>query len=273
MDEKKRALVQAVLVSCNTEERERQDRLEEMDRERHHERVKLDLEKAKLAVDRRRQEQRETFDLSKCFSFVPKFEPDNCELFFEMFEEIALPRQWPKEEWVTLIQGSLTGKAQAAYVALDLSQLGDYDLVRQTVLKAYELVPEAYRQSFRTEKVKPGQTYLDFARQQEAMFDKWLRASDVYDFKQLRELMVLEKFEQSLPRVMHTHLNDLDVKAVFDTAQAADNYALTHRDSWRDRPNGPTTRVWDFEKNQGDGNSVGRRKLMNSQNGERQFRP
>ena len=268
-DEKKRALVQAVLVGCNTEERERQDRLEERDRERHHERVKLDLEKAKLAVDRRRQEQRETFDLSKCFSSVPKFEPDNCELFFEMFEKIALPRQWPKEEWVTLIQGSLTGKAQAAYVALDLSQLGDYDLVRQMVLKAYELVPEAYRQSFRTEKVKPGQTYLDFARQQEAMFDKWLRASDVYDFKQLRELMVLEKFEQSLPRVMHTHLNDLDVKAVFD---ATDNYALTHRDSWRDRPNGPTTGVREVEGNQGDGNSGGHRQSMNFQSGERQFR-
>ncbi|KAK0144590.1 Retrovirus-related Pol polyprotein from transposon 412 [Merluccius polli] len=189
-----------------------------------------------------------------------------------MFEKIALPRQWPKEEWVTLIRGSLIGKAQAAYVALDLSQIGDYDLVHQTVLKAYELVPEAYRQSFRTEKVKPGQTYLYFARQQEAAFDKWLRASDVYDFKQLRELMVLEQFKQSLPRVMQTHLNDLDVKAVFDAAEAADNYALTHRDSWRDRPSGPTTRVREVEGNQGDGNSGGHRQSMNSQSGERQFR-
>ena len=47
---------------------------------------------------------------------------------------------------------------------------------------------------------------------------------------------------------MQTHLNDLDVKAVFDTAQAADNYALTHRDSWRDRPNGPTTGVREVEE-------------------------
>ena len=27
--------------------------------------------------------------MSKCFSFVPKFDPDNCELFFEMFEKMC----------------------------------------------------------------------------------------------------------------------------------------------------------------------------------------
>lgn len=46
-----------------------------------------------------------------------------------MFEKIAVQRDWPKKEWVTLIQGSLTGKAQEAYVALDLSQIDDYGVV------------------------------------------------------------------------------------------------------------------------------------------------
>lgn len=53
------------------------------------------------------------------------------------------------------------------------------------------------------------------------MFDKWLGASDVYAFKELQELMVLEQFEQSLLKVMQTYLNDLDPKTV---CKAADNY-------------------------------------------------
>lgn len=63
------------------------------------------------------------------------------ELFFKMFEKIAIQQAWPKKEWVTLIQGSITGKAQEAYVALDCSEIGSYGVVRQAVLKAYMLVP------------------------------------------------------------------------------------------------------------------------------------
>ena len=37
------------------------------------------------------------------------------------------------------------------YIALSSEQRADYDVVKQTVLKAYELVPEAYRQKFRKE--------------------------------------------------------------------------------------------------------------------------
>ncbi len=54
-------------------------------------------------------------------------------------------------------------------MALDLEDSDDYDEVRQAVLKAYELVPEAYRQQFRSEKIRSGQTYVDFARQQEVL--------------------------------------------------------------------------------------------------------
>lgn len=275
-DAKKPELVQNILVSCNPEEKEKQCEREqreyerqEREREREHERFKLDFEKAKLALDRRRQEQREIFDVNKSLSLVPRFDPDKVEVFFEMFEKIAIQREWPKEEWVTLLQGSLTGKAQEAYVALDLGQIEDYDVVRQAVLKAYELVPEAYRQRFRTERVKPGQTYLDFARQQEAAFDKWLRASEVYDLKELRELIVLEQFKQSLPKVMQTYLNDLEVKSVMKAAEAADNYVLIHKDSWRDRPNGQGKRAGDNERYRSEKSSGGWHLPANSQTGGR----
>lgn len=80
--------------------------------QREHERLKLNIEKAKLDFDNRRQDHREAFDVNKCFSLVPRFDPEKVELFFEMFEKIAKQRSWPEEEWATLIQGSLTGKAQ-----------------------------------------------------------------------------------------------------------------------------------------------------------------
>lgn len=65
---------------------------------------------------------------------------------------------------MTLIHSSLTGKAREAYVDKDFSQSGDHDTVRQAVLKADEVVPEAYRQWF--SRIQLGQTFLDFAQQQ-----------------------------------------------------------------------------------------------------------
>lgn len=47
------------------------------------------------------------------------------------------------------IAGKLTGKAKKVCVALSVQEGLDYDLMKGTILQAYELVPEAYRQRFR----------------------------------------------------------------------------------------------------------------------------
>ena len=48
----------------------------------------------------------------------------------------------------------LKGKASEVYLALKPEQTSDYQTVIETILKAYELVPEAYRQKFRNFKRK-----------------------------------------------------------------------------------------------------------------------
>ena len=56
----------------------------------------------------------------------------------------------------------------------------------------------------------------------------------MYDFKELCELIVLEQFKQSLPKVMQTY---------FKAAEAADNYVFNHKDSWRDKSSGQVKRT------------------------------
>ena len=51
-----------------------------------------------------------------------------------------------------LLQSVLTGKAQEVYSALSIDQSSNYDMVKSTILQAYEVVPEAYRQKFRDTK-------------------------------------------------------------------------------------------------------------------------
>ena len=118
-------------------------------------RNKMELEKVKI--------QQET----KQARLVPKFEEANVDGYFAHFERTALNLGWPKECWSMLLQTVQTGKAQRAYATLPTENCADYDLVKAAVLKSFELVPEAYRQKFRTQRKTENQSYVEFLREKE----------------------------------------------------------------------------------------------------------
>ena len=89
---------------------------------------------------------------------VPIFNEKNVAEFFVAFEKIANKLVWPKTMWTTLLQCKFVGKAQKVYVALKDDLSSDYESVKEIVLKAYKLVPEAYRQKFLDLKKYPNQT-------------------------------------------------------------------------------------------------------------------
>ncbi|VDI78324.1 Hypothetical predicted protein [Mytilus galloprovincialis] len=60
------------------------------------------------------------------------------------------------------------------YSALPSEKSSDYDTVKQEILKAYELVPEAYRQKFRSYKKFDSQNLCGTCSGKKDLFDKWL---------------------------------------------------------------------------------------------------
>ena len=54
----------------------------------------------------------------------------------------------PEDNWALLLQSSLVGKVREVHSALSVDKSSQYETVKNTILKAYELVPEAYRQKF-----------------------------------------------------------------------------------------------------------------------------
>ena len=89
------------------------------------------------------------FDVTKHIRLVPPFQEKEVDKYFLHFEKVAENLKWPKEHWTLLLQSVVIGKAREIYTQLSLEQSSDYDKVKELVLKAYELVPEAYRQKFR----------------------------------------------------------------------------------------------------------------------------
>jgi len=67
-----------------------------------------------------------------------------------LFERVAKTRDWPDEDCELMLRCVLSGKSQEAYSSLSLKDSSSYSKIKAAVLKVYELVPEAYRQRFRS---------------------------------------------------------------------------------------------------------------------------
>ena len=94
-----------------------------------------------------------------------------------------------------LLQNVLTGKAQRAYETLSTGNFADYELVKAAILKSFELVPEAYRQKFRTQREKENQSYVEFLREKEIALDKWCDSKTIDgDAEKLWQLILAEEF-------------------------------------------------------------------------------
>lgn len=169
------------------------------------------------------------FDVGKFIRLVPSFRETEVDSYFTAFERIAAKLRWPKDMWVLLLQSNFVGKAQEVSAALPIEQALDYDVVKTAVLRAYELVPEAYRQKFRSHVKSARQTFVEFAREKKTLFDKWCLSSGITTFEQLQELILLEDFKMCAPENVVVYLNEQKVQALADAAIAADEFVLTHR--------------------------------------------
>ncbi|XP_071959943.1 uncharacterized protein [Antedon mediterranea] len=169
-------------------------------------------------------------EITQNIKWVPKFNEDEVETYFLAFEKIANRLKWPARYWTVLLQTALVGKAQEVFSALADDQCESYDAVKTAVLSAYELVPEACRQKFRNLGKPYDQTFTEFARKKQILFDRWFSSEGVNgEFRKLCELMLVEEFKSCSPTEVRTHLEEQKVDNLMKAASVADNYVLTHK--------------------------------------------
>ena len=62
---------------------------------------------------------------------------DDIEAYMDLFERIAGRTQWPRDQWAGILAPFLTGEAQKAYRDLPLTDVNDYDRLKQAILAHY----------------------------------------------------------------------------------------------------------------------------------------
>ncbi|XP_034096305.1 uncharacterized protein LOC117562564 [Gymnodraco acuticeps] len=175
------------------------------------------------------------FDVGKYTRFIPVFNEKDVDSYFVLFERVATTFKWPGNMWTVMLQCVLAGKAQEVYTALSEEVSRDYEQVKAAILRAYELVPEAYRQKFRGLKIQDCQAYVEFAREKEVLFERWCSSTGTTSLEDLKTLVLMEEFKNCLPYTVATYLNEQKPVKLFDAAVLADEYVLTHKTVYSER--------------------------------------
>ncbi|CAB3998644.1 Hypothetical predicted protein [Paramuricea clavata] len=110
---------------------------------------------------------------------VPPFQEREVDKYFLHFEKVAKNCNWPKESWTMLLQSVLLGKAWELFSQLTVEDSGEYDTVKQLILKGYELVPEAYRQTFCVLCKSSNKTFVEFVQEKAQLLDRWCTSENV----------------------------------------------------------------------------------------------
>ncbi|XP_064088548.1 uncharacterized protein LOC135202962 [Macrobrachium nipponense] len=202
------------------EERDRKERLEREERE-----YKLKLEQLKIKRETGGVEDSNT-NVIKYSKMIPSFDENSPDEFFALFEKLADSLELPKEIWPIPIQPALKGKGRSAFLALTLEEGKDYDFIKESSLRVYELTPEYYRLKFRKYRKFDNQSYVEYSHNIVRMHDNWLKSAGVSSMDKYRELILVEQFIGGIPIDTQRYLFEKEVTTLQRATVLAENFRL-----------------------------------------------
>ncbi|KAK9508100.1 hypothetical protein O3M35_007837 [Rhynocoris fuscipes] len=140
------------------------------------------------------------FDCLRHIKLVPKFRESEVDKYFLQFERVAQNFGWPRDVWTVLLQ---------------------------SVLTAYECVPEKYRQLFRKRKKNSNESYPQFVAEKRQIFRRWYQSSKVNSFEKLEDLILLEDFYDGLLTEVRLYLSQRgEIGNIEQAARLVEDYYL-----------------------------------------------
>lgn len=214
------------------EAREREERRENLELKRleyEHARIEkeieLELEKMKSKPETKKTKPK--VQIPKLPNFVEN--KDNIDSYLKRFERFATNASWPVEEWATNLSALLEGKALEVYSRLSAEDAVKYEVLRDSLLKRFQLTEEGFRSKLRNAKMEVGETAQQFVVRLDEYIRRWMNLAKVDEtFDGLKDLILREQFMQSSNKYLQTFLKERKVTSVGEMADIADQYIEAH---------------------------------------------
>ena len=165
---------------------------------------------------------------------IPKLPPfneqrDNMDAYLKRFERFAESAGWNRDRWATNLSALLQGIALDVYSRLSSTEAVDYDILRESLLKRFQLTEEGFRLKFRNSTPEKGETPSQFETRIDNCLSRWMDLAKVDEtYVGIRDLLLREQFMNSVRKNLQVFLKEHKVKSVLEMAELAEQHHEAH---------------------------------------------
>ena len=150
---------------------------------------------------------------------------DDLDSYLNRFERFAKSNDWDKEMWAVSLSALLTGRALDVYSRLSEEDASDYDLLKEALLKRYDLTEIGFRNRFRNSKPEYGENCQQFIVRLANYLNRWIELSNTdKTFESICELIIKEQFLASCSTDLAVHLRERAPSSLEEMSKLADQY-------------------------------------------------
>ena len=149
-------------------------------------------------------------------------EDDDIEGYLTTFERQMAAYEVDQKRWAYLLAPKLAGKAQQAYMALDNTEAGDYDVIKKAILKRYGVNEESYRRKFRARVRKAEESYTNLATDIIDLGKRWL--AECMTMQEILEKIAIEQLLSALPEDVRVWVREHKPKTCAEAGHWADEF-------------------------------------------------
>ena len=158
---------------------------------------------------------------------IPTFEEGKYEMdsYLHRFEGYALAQSWNKDLWATHLSALLKGKVLDVYALLPFDQALDYDALKMTLLKRYELTEDGFKRKFRSCRPELGETFGQFSVRMSSYLIKWIEMANTPTmYEGLFDLMMRDQLLHICNRELALFLKERTPISLPQMATIAEQY-------------------------------------------------
>jgi hypothetical protein len=162
---------------------------------------------------------------------LPPFddEKDNMDSYLHRFERYADNQKWSRDDWALHLSALLKGKALDVYSRLPRDDVFNYDVLKEALLKRYELTKQGFRKKFRYSKPEKGETFGQFVVRIANYFQRWIECGKAEKtFEGLTDFLLRDQLLNTVGRELCQFLKEKVFSNVQDMAKQADLFAEAH---------------------------------------------
>ncbi len=221
------------------EEKKRQEALEREERllarEERKQREDFELRKRELEIEEKKLEklsekgEGSVRNNPKTPKLPPFHEKEDIDAYLSRFERYAEAAHWKKSDWAINLSALLTGKALETYFRMSATDIDDYEKIKSTLLRRFELTEHEFRKRFYTSTAEKGETSEEFCTRLESYLKRWIELSGTSKtYEGLRDLLVQEHFITACDSRIAVFLRERKFENLHELQNIADNFVTAH---------------------------------------------